>query len=318
MNTNLKSSAVGIGFGLLYGVSLRLIATNNALGALISIMTVSFLLLGPLVIGWASIRFNTNKELSAKQAFFLPFIPVILGCLITWIFNLEGLICIAMYLPLGLVLAGVGGVINRGAKLDFKKSTFVILALPFVVNFSESKVKFETQSHTVQNVIEINGSTESVWNEIKSVRKIQKSELADSWIHKIGFPRPLDAEIDKEAVGGIRTANFERGLQFIETVDRWEPGKLLSFKIDVDPKNIPPQALDEHVTIGGPYFDVLHGTYEIENLGQNKVRLHLKSEFRLSTHFNFYAGFWTDLIMHQIQSDILSVIKKRSEASIKI
>jgi hypothetical protein len=318
MKTNLKSSAVGIAFGLLYGVSLRLIAGTSGLSAILSVMTVSFLLLGPLIIGWTSIRFNTNKEITAKQAFFLPFIPVFLGCLITWILNMEGLICIAMYLPLGSILAGVGGVINRSAKLDSKKSTFAILILPFVVNFTENNLDFKTQLHVVQNAIEINSSANLVWKEIKSVRTIQKDELPDSWVHKIGFPRPLSAEIDKESIGGIRMAHFERGLQFIETVDQWQPDKLLSFKIDVDPQNIPPQALDEHVTIGGPYFDVLHGTYEIENLDSNKIRLHLKSEFRLSTHFNFYAGVWTNLIMHQIQSDILSVIKNRAEASQKL
>ena len=73
--------------------------------------------------------------------------------------------------------------------------------------------------------------------------------------------------------------------------------------------------MDEHVTIGGPFFDVLDGSYRIEDHGDGKLTLHLESHFRLSTHFNSYAGIWTDLIMHQIQDDILSVVKKRVEAA---
>lgn len=103
----------------------------------------------------------------------------------------------------------------------------------------------------------------------------------------------------------------------LKTVE-WKPNELLSFRIDVDPKNVPPAALDEHVTIGGPFFDVLRGTYKIEQDPDGKVTFILESNFRLSTHFNFYAGFWTDLIMHQIQSDILNVIKQRVEKTTNI
>ena len=276
-------------------------------------MSFAFMICGPLVIGWASIRFTQEKEISARKAFFLPFIPVLLGCLITSVLKVEGLICIAMYLPAGLILAGIGGLWGRLTIMKSNKIVLVMLILPFATHLTEKNINFETESHFVKNSIAINRSASKVWNEIKSVRTIKKDELPDSWVHKIGFPRPLDAEIDKEPVGGIRTANFERGLQFIETVNRWEPNKLISFQIDIDPKKIPPGALDEHVSIGGPYFDVLHGTYEIETLNSGQVILHLQSEFRLSTHFNFYASIWTDLIMHRIQYDILSVVKKRAE-----
>lgn len=315
MNTNLKSTLVGILFGLIYGILLRLIAEFSMLNKLLSVMTFSFIILGPLIIGWSSIHFNKNKDLTVRQAFLLPFIPILLGCVMTWLLRIEGLICIVMYLPLALILAGIGGVINIKSSAKSKKSVFAILVLPIFINVSENRINFESEFHVVKNSIEINSSSQAIWNQIKSVRTIQKIELPDSWIHHIGFPRPLNAEIDKESVGGVRTANFERGLRFIETVDQWQPNKLLSFKIDVKPEDIPAQALDEHVTIGGPYFDVLHGTYEIEKKGDNKVILYLRSEFRLSTHFNFYAAFWTDLIMHQIQSDILTVIKNRAERS---
>jgi hypothetical protein len=101
---------------------------------------------------------------------------------------------------------------------------------------------------------------------------------------------------------------------FHETVTAWEPERLLSFTIKADPETIPPTALDRHVTVGGEYFDVLDGTYRVEPAGPGEVILHLKSTHRLSTTFNAYASLWTDLVMSQIQSNILDVIKRRSEA----
>ena len=67
------------------------------------------------------------------------------------------------------------------------------------------------------------------------------------------------------------------------------------------------------MTIGGPYFDVLEGSYKIERAEEGKVKLHLSSVHRLSTRFNFYSGVWTDFIMRDIQNSILEVIKHRCQ-----
>jgi len=67
--------------------------------------------------------------------------------------------------------------------------------------------------------------------------------------------------------------------------------------------------------MGGEHFGVLDGTYRIEPAGPGEVVLRLSSTHRLSTHFNFYASWWTDRVMSQIQRNILRVVKDRSEAA---
>ena len=129
----------------------------------------------------------------------------------------------------------------------------------------------------------------------------------------MGFPRPIKAELDTVAVGGIRKAIFDRGLFFTETVTEVKPEKVLAFTIHADPTSIPPKALDEHVLVGGRYFDILDGRYEIIKVSPNQIELHLTSKFRLSTSFNFYSGFWSKLIMRDIQKNILNIIKTRCE-----
>jgi hypothetical protein len=44
-----------------------------------------------------------------------------------------------------------------------------------------------------------------------------------------------------------------------------------------------------------------------------KSRLHLNSEFKIKTTFNFYAGWWAKWIMKDIQNNILQIEKKRAE-----
>ena len=64
--------------------------------------------------------------------------------------------------------------------------------------------------------------------------------------------------------------------------------------------------------MGGRFYDVLDGTYEIEKK-EGYCILHLKSNHRLSSPFNSYAGFWSEWVMNQIQGSILTVIKNRCE-----
>lgn len=87
----------------------------------------------------------------------------------------------------------------------------------------------------------------------------------------------------------------------------------MSFKIKANTYNIPSTTLDEHILIGGEYFDMLNGTYELKKISENEYDLFLYSNFSLNTTFNFYAGLWGEWIMEDIQNNILQVIKNRSE-----
>jgi hypothetical protein len=73
--------------------------------------------------------------------------------------------------------------------------------------------------------------------------------------------------------------------------------------------------LDEHVTVGGDFFDVLRGEYTLEPLPHGTTRLHLESQHRVSTDFNWYAHLWTDAIMADLQNTILLVVKNRCESA---
>ena len=130
----------------------------------------------------------------------------------------------------------------------------------------------------------------------------------------LGFPRPVKAELNYAGVGGSRKAIFTGGLVFDEVVQEYKAGKLMHFSIHANPHDIPPTTMDEHIVIGGDYFDVLDGTYRLERLNDSTCRLHLYSHFELKTDFNFYASWWAGWIMRDIQDNILQVIKARAES----
>ncbi|MEO6850130.1 MAG: hypothetical protein ABI203_05645, partial [Mucilaginibacter sp.] len=113
--------------------------------------------------------------------------------------------------------------------------------------------------------------------------------------------------------GAYRKAIFSKGLIFHEGVESYVDQHSMHFSIKAFPYEIPSTTMDKHVVIGGDYFDVLDGTYVLQQLSPGTFRLHLYSHFKMTTTFNFYASWWAGWIMKDIQDNILQVIKQRAE-----
>lgn len=325
----IKSRIVATASGVAYGIVSRFIAGIDETGFRNSIpewlatsfgvMSVSFLVLIPIVIGVLDQLPEPPPQPSAWRrvvdAFFSPMTAVSLMLALMAIFTWEGTICIVMALPIFFVLAGLGGCIGMLVRTRTGKSrnatVSALVLLPYLTSPVEHRLEVSTETRAVENVVLIGAAPEIVWREIKSVRAIDPKELPFQFVHFIGLPRPIEATLSYDGPGGVRVATFERGLAFRETVTEWAPNRMLSFSIHAEPA--PPTALDEHVAVGGPYFDVLDGTYVVEALFDGTTRLRLTSHQRLSTRFNAYARLWTDLVMSDLQSAIMEVIRKRCE-----
>lgn len=311
---------VGALVGLLYGFALRLLAGLHL--AHFEVMTVGFICFMPFAVGClTSYYVEARDPQSVWMWCFLPWISVAGALLASMLALLEGFICIVMFAPLALVLATLGGLMGGLAGRAIRSRrvrTFTVgcvAVLPFLAAIWERPALHALEQRQVENVIEIKASPEVVWHNIERVPAIRKAELPDSWTRRIGFPDPVEATLSYEGVGGVRDASFTGGLSFLETVDEWQPEHRLAFSIAAQTDKIPATTLDEHVRVGGPYFDVLRGEYRLEPLSNGMTRLHLSSRHRVSTDFNWYAHLWTDAIMSDLQKRILHVIQKRCEAA---
>ncbi len=307
---------VGAVFGAIYGVLFRM-ASSGGFGNGTATMTFSFLALGSFCIGILSVY--PGERWSRTNAWLWPVLPcgpVITACLLSVVFKLEGIICLIFAIPAALVCAAVGGVIG-GLLARWQRvrtgTVACVVFLPLLLAPIETLMNPPVQTRMVSNEILIHAPADVVWRNVERVPAIAPSEIRTTWAQRIGFPKPVEATLSYEGVGGVRHASFERGLMFIETVTAWEPLHRLSFTIKADTADIPPTTLDEHVTIGGRYFDVLDGEYSLQPLPDGDTLLHLRSRQRVSTDFNAYAGMWSDAVMSTLQSSILEVVRNRCE-----
>jgi hypothetical protein len=191
--------------------------------------------------------------------------------------------------------------------------TLVVFA-PYVVTPIENTFPTADSIRTVDTQIEIFASPAVVWDHITRVRAITPDEHRFSFFHLAGLPRPHEATLTADGVGGVRRGQWEDGLAFIETITAWEAERSYSMAMEADTSAVTHSTLPLK-GIGGAYFDVVGGRYEIEVLGPEHVILHFRSTHRLSTRFNFYGGLWTDFLMRDVQNYILDLVKARSEAA---
>lgn len=307
--------------GALLGCFYRLIlSANMPRGSAALIMTVGFLVVMPMAMGYVSVDHYLRRAAARPRWyrwFFLPWLSVLITILVSIAVKWEGAVCTIFASPIMLLASMIGGILAWSVVFSrFRGSApgrLSACTLPLLVILVESHISSPWQIRTVETDIFIHAPAVVVWENIRSVRAINPSELPHSWVTRIGFPKPVAATLSHNSIGGVRQASFTGGLVFTETVNQWDPESDLKFSIRANTDSIPLTTLDEHATIGGAFFDVLEGEYRLEPR-PGGILLHLSSQERLSTHFNPYAGLWTDAVMRSIQQQILSVIRARCES----
>ena len=315
--------AYGLGFRLAFGLENVDAPFAYTIGEVLEVMSVAFIFGAPVAIGFVTVYTAPGRP-GWGAALGLPLVTVLLTLAAALLLAWEGLICIVVWVPLAALLGMAGGLVGMAARRLTGRPRPLVLAaaalLPVALGAAESRVEVGPRTHVVEDAVVIHASAANVWAEIRSVPAIAPAELGGSFAHAIGFPRPVAAELEGTGVGSVRHASFEGGIVFREVVTEWAPGRALAFTID--PSAVPPETFDQHVAVGGPYFDVLDGRYVIEPVspasdGSPRVRLRLASTHRLSTTFNGYTRLWTDRFMRDIQQAILDVIRDRAERRAK-
>ena len=307
-----QSAKLGVLAGVVYGVAARYAAETKLFGDGFVVMSLAFLVLVPMVLGFLTV--SSAAAPSFTYRIFAPWVPALFVVLAATAIGWEGAICVLLGLPMILLFASIGGAFGGLAEARRTGVRPIVLMLPLLGGSVERHVHAPVRFTETITQIAIDAPPAVVWPLIASVDSIRPEEQHPALFTRLGFPRPISATISGAGVGAVRRARFERGLVFTETVTDWKPERRLSFTIRPNTDAIPATTLDRHVTIGGPFFDVLTGTYELTPTRDGRgTLLLLRSQHRVSTRFNLYAGWWADRIMGSIQRNILAVHKARAE-----
>jgi hypothetical protein len=302
--------------GAVYGIALRAL-----LGALPTrwdgVMSVAFLLGTPFVVGVLTVYGRSLARMpSWLEATFLPWLTILLmlaGCAATM---LEGAICLAIIAPLFLSIGSMGGLIMRGVLEHRSRPPTglpAIAILPLLMLLGEGQLPRPEHVIELRRSVDVAASPQTVWNQILVARAIRADELPASLVHGIGVPRPLEGVNVATADGEVRFSRWERGIAFQARVLERREAEYIRWQYAFGEHAFPPGSMDDHVAIGGRYFDLRDTAFHLQPLPGGRTRLEIVAHYRLTTPVNAYAVPVSRVLGQDFLATILGLYQGRSE-----
>ncbi len=318
-----RRRAAAVLLGALYGFGMRLGLSGAIFGPTVghlfpTALSLAFLVLMPMAVGAIAVYCGDEQQRrSLGYQLSAPLLDICVFLGLTALGMLEGAICIAMALPIFLLMGMAGGVLMGLLLRLFRGRGSVVgcfAALPFLAAPLQNPDGYRTEIREVRLQTTIHAEPAVIFGNIKNVRDIRPEELGSSWVYSIGVPRPQEGLTEVTPQGEVRWSRWSQGVRFRENILAQIPERSILWDFHFDEASIPPGVLDEHVRIGGRYFDLVDTRYDIEPLGGGDCRLSLTAHYRVTTGFNAYAALWAGGMLRAAGGTVLNVYKHRSEA----
>ena len=230
----------------------------------------------------------------------------------------EGIICILMLAPIWLLtgLAGAGATYALRRRLGNGRSYVSALALaPLLVMAAEPHLPRPEAEMTVARSIEIAAPPETVWPLLEGAGAIGAEEgIWNVTQSLIGVPRPQSARLEGQGIGALRRAEWQRGIHFDEVITEWEPLRRIGWVFRFgDHQGW--EITDAHLMPDSTYMQIRRGGYSLTPLPDGRVHVRLETTYWMRTPVNGYAALWGELLLGDLETNVLAILKARAEAA---
>ncbi|QJR09864.1 hypothetical protein DSM104443_00914 [Usitatibacter rugosus] len=301
--------------GAVVGIAMRFVFSGYP-DSMTHAMTAGFIYFVPVVVGAVAVYVSERLSPTASGWHFnigaLANVFFVIGTLLILI---EGFVCAIIIVPLFAVIGGLSGlamgaICRRVTKS--KETLYAIAMLPFLATPMESQVPLPVELANVERTIVIHASPERVWNELLNARDIRPEEVERAWIYRIGVPVPQSGATSETPEGRVRHVTMGKDISFDEVITHSVENRYLRWTYRFTPESFPPYALDEHVVIGGHYFDVRDTSYVLRPVAGG-TELTVRIGYRVSTRFNWYAAPVARFLMEDLGDSNLGYYRGRAE-----
>jgi hypothetical protein len=313
------SGAWPVAGGALAGLALRLIYSGTP-GHPYAAMMQSFILGSPMLVAVVTVYVAELQERRTWKYYFASgAIANFLYVLGTLLILLEGWICAILIFPLFALLGGLTG-LAMGAvcrATNWPRSVVgCAAALPLIAGGFEHRLELPARERIAERVIVVAAPASEVWRELIDTRDIAPAEVEDAWLYRIGVPVPIAGVGASRDGEHLRHVTMGKGIHFDQVATEWRENERVSWRYRFDEDSFPPGALDDHVRIGGHYFDLGETQYSLTAQG-GQTQLRIRMHYRVSTRFNWYAGPMADLLVGNFAEVVLRFYARRAERALQ-
>jgi hypothetical protein len=307
-----------IGLGALAGLLLRFVFSGTAGDPYVAMMA-SFILGAPVMVSVVTVYLAERAARRTWGYYFVaPFVANLLFVVGTLLVEVEGWICAIVIVPLFAVVGGfVGlamGAICRFTHWPRRAIVSSVALLPLLGGALEQHVDTTNLERVQQREMLIAAAPEDIWRVLIDTRDIHPGEVERAWMYRIGVPTPRAGRGDFRDGEHLRHITMGKGVHFDQVATAWEENRRVTWRYRFAKDSFPPGALDDHVRIGGQYFDVTECTYSLTPM-TGGTRLTIRMSYRVSTHFNWYAAPVADWLVGDFAGVILDFYAKRASAA---
>jgi hypothetical protein len=306
--------------GALVGVGFRLVFSGVKIDKHIlwEAMSSSFVLLVPFAVGAVAVYLAALR----RRGTWASDIWTGAGANALFVFGtflvlIEGLICCVLAIPLFAFLGAIGGLLAgrafRWAKWP-RQTVFGFTALPLLLGAVEPYFPTPQEVHWVEYSRQVSATPREIWPVLIDAPDIRPEEIGSAWAYRIGVPLPTSAVTRFEHGTPVRHITMGKNIHFDEIAKEWVPYRRVLWQNRFTPDSFPPEALDDHVRIGGEFFDIMDAEYSMREV-TGGTELSARIGYRVSTHFNWYARPIAEFLLSNFEANALAFYAHRAEAS---
>ncbi len=310
--------------GALYGLLIRVgaawfgpwLRSHGYAHEVAGVMSGGFLLLTPVVMGMITVHARRAQGCSWLFACFGPWVATFMMLLGSMVTLLEGAICVVMMAPLFLGLSSLGGLLMKLLQTLWNlRGRFVgaVAVLPLLALLVEGPMTQADAWQSIRHTVVVDAPPARVWQEILDARGIRPEEMPHTLIHLIGVPRPVEGINRQRPDGEVRESRWERGVHFLGRVTARTEQREIAWRYEFAPDSFPAGTMDDHVVIGGRYFDLGETRFLLTPLDGGRTRLSIEAHYRVSSSVNLYAVPVAALLGEDFVDALLTLYRQRAE-----
>ncbi len=304
-----------LAIGALTGIVLRLIFSGQPGGAFTA-MQGAFVYLAPVAVGAVTV-YAAEARQRRTWAYYIwaPMLTNAFFVLGTMAILIEGLICAVIILPLFAVLGAFGGLV-MGAICRISRrrrgAVYSLAALPVLLGFLPADESSYQRIGKIERTLVVEASPQQIWRHIHDARDIRPDEVGHAWMYRIGVPLPIAGVTERTPAGFVRKVSMGKSIHFDQVATDWQEDRHVRWIYRFEKDSFPPRALDDHVMIGGHYFDLLDTSYTLTPVSAQMTELRIAMHYRVSTQFNWYAEGVARLLIGNFADVILQFYGRRA------